>query len=350
MKSNILSEDFDNILNSELDVDEFKDQHFFITGATGLIGSLLVKFLIYANKIRSLNIEIYAMIRNPDKAKRIYKNCDLSHVHFVIAHLGQNDLKCDAQIDYIIHPAAITQSKLMIQKPIETIQTAVNGTEEILKFATLKNVKSMVYVSSMEVYGNINKKNKVIEQDLGFIDLTSARSSYPESKRMCELLCTAYSDEYHLNVKIARLAQTFGAGVLSSENRVFAQFAKSVINNQDIILHTTGISEGNYIYTADVVKGLLFLLIKGSTKEAYNISNENNHMTIKEMANLVIDNFGSLSEKVVIDIPKENMGYAPDVHLWLSNKKMKELGWKPTYDMYQSYKRMIDWMKIEGMK
>ena len=160
MKSNILSEDFDNILNSELDVDEFKDQHFFITGATGLIGSLLVKFLIYANKIRSLNIEIYAMIRNTDKAKRIYKNYDLSHVHFVIAHLGQNDLKCDAQIDYIIHPAAITQSKLMIHKPIETIQTAVNGTEEILKFATLKNVKSMVYVSSMEVYGNINKKNK----------------------------------------------------------------------------------------------------------------------------------------------------------------------------------------------
>ena len=349
MESNVLIEDFNNVLNSELDIDKFKNQHFFITGATGLIGSLLVKFLIYANKVKNLDIEIYAMIRNINKAKKIYQDYDLSNVHFVIAHLGQNDLECDAQIDYIIHTSAVTQSKLMIEDPVGTIRTSVNGTEEVLKFAVSKGIKSMVYVSSMEVYGEINSKEKVKEDDLGFIDLTSSRSCYSESKRMCELLCTAYSDEYNIHVTIARLAQTFGAGILPTENRVFAQFAKSICNRRNIILHTAGRSEGNYVYTADAIKGLLFLLLKGTIKEAYNVSNEENHMTIKEMANLVINDFGSANERVIINIPKEDMGYAPDVRMWLSNKKIQDLGWRPTQDMFHSYQRMIKWMREKNI-
>ena len=345
MNQNILIDDFNSILNSELNVEKFRNTNFFITGATGLIGSLLVKFLLYANEKKNLNIEIYAMIRNQAKADMIYKDIDRENLHFVIAHLGKNDLECAAGIDYLIHPAAITQSKLMITQPVETIKTAVNGTEEILKFAVEKQVKSMVYVSSMEVYGQINKEDKVNEKDLGYIDLTSLRSSYPESKRMCELLCTAYSSEFDLNVSVARLAQTFGAGILPTENRVFAQFAKSVINNEDIILHTDGKSEGNYVYTADAIKGLLFLLLKGQKAEAYNISNEANHMSILQMAQLVANNFGSGISKVKIEIPKTNMGYAPEIHMWLDNSKMKSLGWNPSYDMTESYRRMIDWIE-----
>lgn len=345
MNQNILIDDFNSILNSELNVEKFRNTNFFITGATGLIGSLLVKFLLYANEKKNLNIEIYAMIRNQAKADMIYKDIDRENLHFVIAHLGKNDLECAADIDYLIHPAAITQSKLMITQPVETIKTAVNGTEEVLKFAVEKQVKSMVYVSSMEVYGQINKEDKVNEKDLGYIDLTSPRSSYPESKRMCELLCTAYSSEFDLNVSVARLAQTFGAGILPTENRVFAQFAKSVINNEDIILHTDGKSEGNYVYTADAIKGLLFLLLKGQKAEAYNISNEANHMSILQMAQLVANNFGSGISKVKIEIPKTNMGYAPEIHMWLDNSKMKSLGWNPSYDMTESYRRMIDWIE-----
>lgn len=347
IKSNILIKDFNYILDSELDIDKFRNRHFFITGATGLIGSLLIKFLIYANKKRNLGVEIYALIRNPIKADKIYKNVDRTNLHFVIAHLGENDLKCEAHIDYLIHLAAVTQSKLMITQPVETIQTSVNGTEEILKFAVDKHIKSMVYVSSMEVYGKINTSNKVNECDLGYVDLASVRSCYPESKRMSELLCVAYSNEFDLRVSIARLAQTFGAGILPTENRVFAQFAKSIIDNKDIILHTDGKSEGNYVYTADAIKGLLCLLLNGQKAEAYNISNEENHMTIAQMAHLVATNFGNKKNKVKIEIPNVNMGYAPEVHMLLDNSKMKNLGWIPRYNMIESYRRMIDWINSD---
>ncbi|CCK82954.1 Putative dehydratase/epimerase (Mannitol) [Lactobacillus equicursoris 66c] len=345
MSENVLLEDFNTILDSELDVSKFTHQNIFITGATGLIGSLLVKFLLYANNQKDLNITVYAMIRNQEKANKIFADyLDDQHLKFVVAHLGENDLKLDSHLDYIIHPAAVTQSKLMVSDPVGTIKTAVNGTEEILRFAVNHQVKAMVYVSSMEVYGQFKSEAKVTEKDLGFIDLTSARSCYPESKRMCELLCTAYSDEYGLNVKIARLAQTFGAGVLPTENRVFAQFAHSVIQGKDIVLYTEGKSEGNYVYTSDAIKALLFLLLNGETKQAYNVSNEDNHMTIREMAEMVVREFGQGGEKVVVDIPKENMGYAPDTHMWLDNSKLRSLGWEPTKNMVLSYKSLIDWM------
>lgn len=345
MSENVLLEDFNTVLDSELDVSKFTHQNIFITGATGLIGSLLVKFLLYANNQQDLNITVYAMIRNQEKANKIFADyLDDQHLKFVVAHLGEDDLELDAHLDYVIHPAAVTQSKMMVSDPVGTIKTAVNGTEEILRFAVNHQVKAMVYVSSMEVYGQFKSEAKVTEKDLGFIDLTLARSCYPESKRMCELLCTAYSDEYGLNVKIARLAQTFGAGVLPTENRVFAQFARSVIQGEDIVLHTEGKSEGNYVYTSDAIKALLFLLLNGETKQAYNVSNEDNHMTIREMAEMVVREFGQGGEKVVVDIPKENMGYAPDTHMWLDNSKLRSLGWEPTKNMVLSYKSLIDWM------
>lgn len=99
----------------------------------------------------------------------------------------------------------------------------------------------------MEVYGSFTEANhNVTETELGYINPLAVRSNYPESKRLCENMCVAYYPEYKVPVKIACLLQTFGAGILSGENRVFAQFAKNAIEGKDIVLHTKGLSEGNY--------------------------------------------------------------------------------------------------------
>ena len=122
---------------------------------------------------------------------------------------------------------------------------AIKGTTNVLEFAKAKNVRSMVYISSMEAFGITDpKKNLINEKDLGYIDILNPRSSYSEGKRICECICAAYFSQYGIPVKIARLAQTFGAGVPDSDTRVFAQFAKSAINGEDIVLHTKGESVG----------------------------------------------------------------------------------------------------------
>ena len=249
--------------------------------------------------------------------------------------------------DFIIHAAAVTTSKLMVSQPVDNIKTAVNGTDKMLKFAVDKKCSSFVYISSMEIYGQPFTEGKTAEQDLGYIDIASVRSCYPEGKRMCECLCTAYASQYGLNVKSARLAQTFGPGILPTENRVFAQFARSAMNGQDIVLHTMGTSEGNYVYTRDAVKAIIMLLTEGMSGQAYNIANEDSHMTIRQMAELVAKEIADNQIKVVIDIPKDNrsLGYAPGVKMWLDASKMKSLGWNPEVDLVESYRRMMKWME-----
>lgn len=345
---NILEKDFEYIKKSELKIDDFKNSSILITGATGLIGSLLTRFFLYLNDVENYNLNIYAMVRNIDKANSLFSNYSNNNLHYVIADLEKNKINFNRGVDYIVHAAAVTKSKLLISKPVDVIKISVNGTEKVLDLAVKNNVKAMVYLSSMEVYGQPNLERKITESDLGKIDLKDPRSCYPEGKRICECLCTAYAHQYNLNVKIARLAQTFGAGILSTESRVFAQFARSIIGGEDIILHTAGKSEGNYVYTADAIKAILMLLLKGKKGQSYNVVNENNHTTIKNMAVEVIKKFGNDNQKVIVDIPKENMGYAPEVHMHLSNRKMKALGWCPHIGLDEMYSRMICWMRYKS--
>ena len=208
----------------------------------------------------------------------------------------------------------------------------------------------MVFISSMEVYGILNTQDhKITENQLGYVNLASVRSCYPEGKRYCECLCNAYAAQYNVNVVTARLAQTFGAGILKTENRVFAQFAKSILYGEDVVLHTKGLSEGNYVYSADAIIGIMILLLKGVKGDSYNISNEDCHTTIAKMAEMLIDEFGNGKQKVVYDISpnlNEN-GYAPDVKMHLSAEKMQKLGWNANIDLKMSYAKLLDYMKQE---
>lgn len=343
-KSSKQQEDLEMIADSGIDFDVYKNTTVFVTGATGLIGSSLVKSLLCGNRKNNLNVRVIAGVRSRKKAEQIYgRSIKRDDIELYIGDIIEPvDYKDD--IDYIFHTASVTTSKTMVDHPVCTIETAYQGTRNILEFAKEKQVRGVVYVSSMEVYGRPDSELEYIsEKDLGYIDISSVRSSYSEGKRICECLCTAYASEYEVPVKIARLAQTFGAGVLPSDSRVYIQFAKSAIYGEDIVLHTEGTSEGNYCYIRDVIKALLLLGDKGGKGEAYNIVNENTHMQIREMAKLVAEKISRGKIKVKFEIPESvlSFGYAPAVKMKLSGAKMRALGWQPEVDLQEMYERMI---------
>jgi len=336
----ILIDDFKYISDiPSIPWDLLNHKAILITGATGFLGSLLIRFFSYLNREYHRDIRLIALARNGEKARRLLGE-HITVIEGEIANIPQIPL----DIDFLFHCAAETNSKKMVETPVEVSEGIVIGTYNIMKLAKQKGIRSVVYVSSMEIYGQVpSKDEKIHEHDCGIIDVLDARSCYPMGKRMAENICYSYYHQYSLPVKIARLAQTFGAGIHESDNRVYAQFARSVIEKKDIILHTDGSSMGNYCYSADALSGLIHILLKGVNGQAYNIVNEASTMTIRQMAELVASKFAGGSISVRYEIPDSNIyGYANDTKNRLSSEKLRSLGWTPMYCMEDMYRRMID--------
>lgn len=318
---------------------EQKNKTYLITGATGYIGSQLIKFLIESEVYKQGMIKIIPHCRNKQKYESMYLNVDKENLYPLFSDIKEITTIVDEamqaslidNIDYIIHCASNTTSSYMVSNPVETIDGIVEGTKSVLELAKELNVKSIVYLSSMEVYGDIKctPDTRATEDMLGYIDILKPRSSYPLGKRMAEGYCAGYANEYAVPVKIARLAQTFGKGILPNENRSFAQFVRAAAEGRDIILKTEGKSIGNSVAIEDAIDAIFFLLEKGEDGQAYNVVNEKNTMSIKEMAELVAHSIGKDKMKAVIDVEDASKtGYAADTRLYMSGEKLRKLGWE----------------------
>lgn len=328
MNNSIFEEDIKNIIN-DFDMSVFDGKTILVTGATGLIGKLCVKSLLNSG----YNTQVIALVRDEEKAKNIF--VESKRLTYLVQDINQR-INTTRRVDYIIHAASTTSSKDFVEKPVETIYTAINGSRNILEFAKNKRLEGMVYLSSLEIYG-VNEKENIKERDYGYIDILNPRSSYSESKKMVETMCISYGTEYGVPVKIARLAQTFGAGVSISDNRVFAQFAKAIINKENIILHTKGETKRNYCYTTDTVRGIFTILTKGENNNAYNVANENSYCSISEMAYLLENEY----TKVEYKIDEVNRGYNPTVKIALNTEKLNALGWEAKVNLKEMFDRLI---------
>lgn len=314
-----------------IDWSKFENRTIYITGATGLIGSNLVQALLLC-----VDVHIIVQVRNKLKAKKIFGD----RVGYVISDL-LNKPNYAGKVDYIIHCANPTSSSFFINNPVETIETAVEGTKNILDFAKEKQA-TVVFLSTMEVYGFPKKGHIVKENEGGSFDSLVVRNCYPLSKQVCESLCAAYSSEYGVHTRVLRLTQTFGPGVFYNDGRVFAEFARCAIEKRNIILKTAGETERSYLYTIDAVLAILVVLLNGADGEAYTAANENTFCSILNMANLVADISGI---SVVIrkqDVSK--MGYANTLHMNLDTGKLQNLGWKAQVDLKKMYENLIDYM------
>lgn len=314
-----------------------------ITGATGLLGSLMVNALARSGK----QIKVIALARSDEKARAAFDSLpDNNCVDICIGDVTEL-LDISGSIDYIIHGASPTNSRFFVEHPVQTIFTALNGTRNILELAKEKQVKKVVYLSSLEAYGVPNgSKEYISETDYGYIDPMQVRSSYSEGKRMAECICASYAKEHGVPVTVARLSQTFGAGVSYNDGRVFAEFARCAIEGRDIVLHTQGNTVRNYCYTTDAITAIFTLMLKGKTGEAYNITNMDTSVSIREMAELVCTLVPEKSIKVCIDIPDDvtAFGYNPEMVIRLDTRKLQTLGWNATIGLSEMFHRLIESM------
>lgn len=337
-----MEEDFLKIIKeSGLSIDDFNKSSVLITGATGLIGSILTKNLLALNDIYGLHMKLNLLVRNSAKLDlNVMKN---SEVVRIITGDITNLPVINEKIDYIIHGASITASKMMVENPVEVIQTNLIGTINMLELAKKCKVKSMIYLSTMEAYGFTTREEVLTEDNVQYLNPLALRSSYPESKRMSENLCVAYANEYSVPVKIIRLAQTFGRGVKSDDTRVFAEFARCAREKKDIILLTDGASKRMYLDTIDASTAIITVLLMGENSVAYNAANKDTYCSIQDMAHMVAKEIaGGDIEVKFANNDEEGKQFSPPHKLFLEVSKIEKLGWKPMAGLKEMYMKMME--------
>lgn len=312
-------------------IEKLRNKSFFITGCNGLICSALIDLLIILNDSEELNIQIYLATRNIEKTKNRFPINEKKYLK-LFEYDAIRDFSISDKVDFFIHGASNSNPSLYYYSPIETMNGNIIGISNILRQA--KKINSRVlYISSSEVYGLLDKQNEPIkENQYGYIDFLNPRSSYAMAKRTSESLCAFYSSEYNVDTVIVRPGHIYGPTALSSDNRVASQFLFDVLESKQIVLKSKGEQIRSYTHCFDCATAILCVLINGNSGEAYNISNSSSIVSIREMANEFARQ-GNVKLKFEI---KENTGnklFNPMNNSSLDSTKLESLGWKGFYDL-----------------
>lgn len=301
-----------------------------ITGATGLIGSFMVDVLLYANKILGKKNKIYALGRSKEKWKeRFSYACDEELLYFIEQDVCEK-FCFNINVDYVISAASNAEPHSYALYPVETILTNILGTKNALEFAKEKQCKKVLFASTMEVYGTEIEKDFYAEDDFGKIDFNSVRAGYPESKRVSELLCRGYVEEYQIPVVIARLGYIYGPTMSKTDNKVIAQFIRNILKKEDIVLKSKGNQRRSYLYVADAVSAIFQILFSGKNGEAYNVSSSLSVISIYEMAEIAAQ-LGKCKVVYAEADEEEKQGFSKPQNNVLNDEKLTKLNWKANY-------------------
>jgi len=266
---------------------------YLVTGGAGFIGSHLVRRLLK---------EGHEVVVLDDFSTGPRTNLALNtKTHLTIfdgSVLDQSTLAKAAQgVDFIFHLAAAVGVFNIVEHPIESLRTNINGTENVLELARRQKVP-VLCTSSSEVYGK-NTSNSLSEDDDRVIGSPAiARWSYSEAKAIDEFLALAYHREYGLETRVVRLFNTVGSGQLGSYGMVVPRFVSAALKGEDIEIYGTGEQTRCFTHVADVVEALLTISRSPKTiGEIINIGNTD-EISIKKLAETIISMTGSKSEIV----------------------------------------------------
>jgi len=343
----ILAEDFKNIINiKNFTWTKLKDKTILITGANGFIPSYFIDFLLFLNDKKLKNsMNIIGVVRNRKKAEiRFSKILGRTDFKIIVQDVSE-PLDISGKVDYIIHAASQASSKYYKIDPVGTLAPNILGTYHLLQLARRKKVRGFLYVSSGEVYGQVDPSHiPTKEVDYGYIDPINIRSCYAESKRMGENLCTSFYHQYKIPARTVRPFHTYGPGIKLDDGRVFADFISDIVHDRDIIMKSEGNAIRTFCYISDAISGFLTVLLKGKNGEAYNVSNDKGDISIVDLAHLLVTLFPEKHLKVIRQTRKDPRYLESPIDI---NKpdiaKLKKLGWVPKVSLEEGFRRTVRW-------
>lgn len=333
---NTYEQDILELSHLDLPWEKLAGANILIAGATGLIGSCLVEFLM---KNPRLNYNVYALGRNECRAKqRFLEFLDNKAFHFIKFDVTK-PIDNDICFDYIIHTASDANPLFYATQPVEVMKANVNGVINMMEYGLGHDMKRFLYVSSGEIYGEGNG-GVLSEEYSGYVDCLKPRSCYPSSKRAAETLCVSYIEEYGADAVIARPCHVYGPHFTDNDDRVYAQFIRNVLGGNDVVMKSAGTQMRSWCYVVDCISALLYILLKGEKGHAYNIADKNSCVTIRELAEIIARIEGK-RVNIVVPTDSESKGYNVVTNSVFSTTKLESLGWSVVGSMEEKLRKTI---------
>lgn len=347
MPENPLAADLDHILEHTRALwDELRGERIFITGGTGFFGCWLLESFLWANEKLDLGARAVVLTRNPErfrqKASHLASNSSVQ--------LWQGEIRDfvfpPGEFTYLIHAATESSTNLNSEAPLVMLDAITAGTRRVLDFAVQQPLKAFLFTSSGAVYGKQPPDmTHIPETYTGAPDPLDPRSAYGEGKRYAELLCSIYSRQYHIPVKIARCFAFVGPYLPLDIHYAIGNFIHDGLNGRPILVKGDGTPFRSYLYAADLAIWLWTILFKGLTGEAYNVGSPEDH-TIAEIADRVAQAFDPAPPVQILTPPDPNKlpeRYIPDV-----SKAAQKLSLDTQVSLASSIQKTINWYKRSG--
>ncbi len=334
--------DLDIIFNNAIDWEEFRNKRILITASTGRLGMYIVEALVKADIDYNLNMRVIAHARNKEKLKKVFGNTlEFPNVEILLQDITE-PICIDGEIEYIFHTAGPAAPKDFTEAPVETLWAHVSGTHNVLELAKEKKTEKVIYLSTVEIYGENTIDKDFSENDMGIMHCNKSRACYPEAKRLCETMLASYEEEYGIEYVGARMSHTFGPGISLEDGRAFSEFIRCTLKGEDIVLHSDGSAVRPYTYVADAIGAILMIATKGQKNEYYNIANLENQISIRDLAKMIAGMSPEGETKVVFDYKESDLKFLNFKLGTMNTEKIKKLGWRPSVDVKTAFRYTME--------
>jgi nucleoside-diphosphate-sugar epimerase len=279
--------DLDHILHHTQSLfPALKSQRLFLTGGTGFFGHWLLESFLHANRHLSLNAHATVLTRNAQSFRtRSPHIAEDPAITLLEADVRTFPFPAEPHT-HIIHAATDSGGQQTNRPAYDLAESILEGTRQTLRFALSTGATRLLYTSTGAVYGrNLTGLTHIPETTLTAPDPLALTSSYDESKRMSEHLCTAYAHSTPLEVSIARCFAFVGPHLPLDAHYAIGNFIRDAIANTPIRILGDGTPLRSYLYTADLAIWLWTLLFQAPANRAYNVGSEDQH-TIADTARI----------------------------------------------------------------
>lgn len=337
--------DIDTVIGILPELDVMAGKSILITGAAGLICSSVVDILFRYNDTHEKKIQILAAGRWPEEmADRFGEMVNRPDFTFVTYDASKTDNHIEEKADYIIHGASNASPDMIVKEPVETMLSNFLGMKYLLDYTRESETKRILYISSSEVYGAKEGNEPYKEGEYGYIDLLKSRNSYSIGKCAAETMCVSYADEYGIESVIVRPGHIYGPTASPYDIRVGSAWSYAAAKGEDLVMKSDGSQIRSYVYSLDCASAMLKVLLSGENCHAYNISNPDSIITVKQLGEL-LSKAGGVQLKIELPTEAEKKGFNPMSNSSLEANSLLNLGWRGCFNAETGLKHTVEVLK-----